>query len=33
MNLFELEKEMENDSIKALEDRRYYPGFFTFLAK
>ena len=32
-NIFELEKEMENDSIKALEDRRYYPGFFTFLAK
>lgn len=31
--IYELEKNMENDSKKALEDRRYYPGFFTFLAK
>lgn len=32
-NIFDLEKKMENDSKKALDDRRYYPGFFTFLAK
>ena len=31
--IFQLEKNMKYDSEKALKDKRYYPGFFTFFAK
>ena len=27
-NIFDLEKEMKNDSVKALEEKRYYHWFF-----
>ena len=31
--LFSEEKKMEKIGLKALNDKRYYPGFFTFLAE
>ena len=32
-DLFSAEKNMEKIGLKALEEKRYYPGFFTFLAE
>ena len=32
-SLFDLEKKFEEIGKKALNDKRYFPGFFTFLAQ